>query len=156
MNKAKLSKLIRKQIYQKEKVFFPDGYDGGECYLLNEEGFYGPKRIPDYVVPVSFSKAAESAFLKRIKKAGLDVDESEPEVLEKFSEGIDLDLDPLEFVSMLKDGCIADTIYLPGEWDHLDLIEACEMHMPETHPFSTWDSLTDEEVNWWLDLLERQ
>lgn len=122
---------------------------------------YGPHLIPDYVVPVSFSEAAELEFLDRLNKAGLDINKSDPEILERSCEGIDLtfgegwNLDPLEFINMLKEGCVADRVYLPGEWDHLDLIEAAGTYMRD-YPFSRWDSLIDEEIDWWIEILKHQ
>ena len=162
MNKKtkQLIQLVKEYIEKSDSLFFPEGYYGGECYLLDEDGFYGPHRIPEYVVPVEFSEKAESEFLKKIDEAGLDIDESESEVLEVFCEGIDLshgdqgwDLEPFQFIDILKNSCQADTLYLPSEWEYGDFLEACTANLTD-FPLVAWDSVTNEDINEWISMID--
>jgi hypothetical protein len=162
-NLRKLIELLTKYIDQNDNLFFPDGSYGGECYYLEKEGFHGPYRIPDYVVPVKFSSKAEKKFLTKLEEAGLKIDDAEIETLEKLCDWIDLsygdqrwELEPYQFVDMLMNGCEADNLYLPSEWDYGDFHESCTSNLIE-HPFVEWESLADNnhklDIDDWVIML---
>jgi hypothetical protein len=43
--------------------------------------------------------------------------------------------------------------YLPSEWEYGDFLEACRVNLYE-FPFVTWDSVTDEDINEWISMLD--
>jgi hypothetical protein len=149
---SELVELVDKYLAKHDDIFFPEGYYGRECFLIDIEGFFGPHIILDYVVTVHFSKEAESIFLKRIEEVGVDLMKTETEALVDFCESIDLsygdqnwELDPWEFIEMVKIGCEADTLYLSGEWNYLDFLDSCRTVLYDC-PYTLWEDITKSNM----------
>ena len=55
MKNKRLMHLVKQHIQDKGYVFMPYGTYGMLAYQIDEDGFRGPHRIPDYAVPATFS-----------------------------------------------------------------------------------------------------
>ena len=161
MKLMSLRRIIQKYKSEKGNLVFPDGIYGGLAYSIDEEGFYGPLKIQDYIVPVYFTKESKEQLVCRLNNAEMFLENSETYDLTKYLDGIDLtygdgwELEPDEFINMLKAGCVPDIPYLVTDdskyEDYEDFVE--EAIQAESH-YTKWNELSDEDVIKWLDLFQ--
>jgi hypothetical protein len=98
--KEQLIKLVKLHIKQNGNLFMPYGPDMNEAYLIDEDSFKGPVRIPEWIVPASFSSEVYKAFNEKLNSKDMkleDLDPSDKLAKELFS-GILTDIDANTFV----------------------------------------------------------
>ena len=154
-----LRKIIKKYKSEKGNLVFPDGIYGGLAYSIDEEGFCGPLKIHDYIVPVYFTKGSKERLLYRLGNAEMSLEHNETCDLIKYVDGIDLaygdgwELEPDEFIDMLKAGCLPDIPYLvtdDSEYEDYEFFVE-EAIQAENH-YTKWTELSDQDIIKWLDL----
>jgi len=163
MKKKKLIQLIEQYIQKKGYLFMPNGRYGMEAYLIDEDGFKGPDRIPDYVVPATFSSEAYRAFNERLLSNGIRLQDLDAysEFAEKLLEGIDTrfgegwTLKPWDFIEMIRAGCEPEEYYLlPPDFDFNHFETLLEDALSEGYTETYWDDLDEEDVDYWISLFE--
>lgn len=155
-----LQDLAIEHIIKNGNMFFPDGPYGGDVYYIEEDGFYGPHALPDYIVPVSFSSSNKKAFLKKIKSKKIILDPKNIEALEEIAMDLNLsygegwDLDPHDFVLLLLDGCEPNTLYWkpPGS-DFEDFEDFLEEGIRRNYELIPWSDLEENELQEWRSML---
>ena len=144
------------------ELYFPYGVYGGTVYFLDEDGFYESVNIADHVVPRCFSKKALSKFNRKLKKNKKDVNNIRDNEIEDLIKGIDLrygdgwELEPEDFVDMVKSGCDADTYYLHDDsngYDYEDFFSWIEENIRECNDFIEWNDLALEDIEDWCETL---
>lgn len=163
--KEKLISLVDSHMNRVGSLFMPDGPYGGLVYLVDDDGFQGPHCIPDWVVPASFSKRAYNQITRRLSKMDIRLEELHPDDdrLDKVFHGIDTSyggswtLEPYQLLGMLKAGCRPDTLYLlPPDFNYEDFEILMEDGIRDGYPLVSWESLSDDEIDHWLSLLNTQ
>ena len=161
MKLVRFRELLDKYLSEKGILLFPDGIYGGYAYCIDENGFYGPKEIPDHVVPVYFTEKSMKEFMQRLMDDGVSLVKSRTEDIIKYAEGIDLrygecwDLDPEEFINMLREGCAPETPYLiPPDYQYDDFKELMGEGIPQNYEHTEWDKLSDEDITEWIHIFE--
>jgi hypothetical protein len=163
ITRGKLKNLIKPHL---QELYFPDGIYGGAVYYLEEDGFYGPHQIPDYVVPICFSSEALSKFYQKLTSCNKDVNSISDTEIACLTQGIDLtfgegwDLAPEDFIEMVKSGCKADTYYLNdssiGIDDYVDFFSFLEEGLFELYPLKKWCDLNLEDIEYWFEILSEE
>lgn len=155
----KLAELIKPHL---NKLFFPEGIYGGTAYYVEEDGFYGPHYIPDWVVPIYFSFETFLKFEQNLKKYNKQLNSINDDDVEKITKGLDLTfgngwtLDAEQFIDMVKNECEPDTVYLDREFsadDYDDFFESTENGIIENYAFNEWNELDLEDVDYWCNML---
>ena len=140
-------------------LFYPSGPLGGTVYYINDQGFYGPHWIPEWIVPLKYTKQALVAFESELEgqKSVQDIDADH---LERIAGKTDLydkgcDLDASTFVDMIRNGCEPDTYYfdVDDSGEYLEMDTFFEDNIRETYSISLWKELQVEDLRFWIELL---
>jgi hypothetical protein len=163
MCREKLEKLVQRFLAESGGPFFPGGVFGDSAYVFDEAGFLGPLPLKDYPAPCMFTAEAEGEFRRRVRDAGLSLEDGSFKQLAAHALGIDLSygdsrrLEPETFAGLVALGLDADTYYLLQDglndiWDFQAFVERAIVQT--CGPDQVWEDLDDGEVREWVGWLE--